>query len=58
MGLQALVMTLTIPLLVAIYTWNYARWAGKQQLYRGAVGLYLLAAATLVVPFLVMWRTS
>ncbi|MDB4895244.1 MAG: hypothetical protein JWN15_1506, partial [Firmicutes bacterium] len=44
------------PLLVAIYTYNYARWAGKQGLRRGAVGLYVLALAAVVVPgWLLFW---
>jgi hypothetical protein len=44
------------PLLVTIYTYNYARWAGKQGLRRGAVGLYLLALGTLVAPaWLLLW---
>jgi len=39
-----------VPALVGIYTCNYGRWAWQQGLRWGAVGLYLLAAATVVVP--------
>lgn len=42
--------TFLVPVLVSIYTYNYGRWAWKQGLRRGAVGLYLLAAATILVP--------
>lgn len=48
-------LTLAVPLVTAIYTWNYARWAWREKAYRGAVGLFLLAVATLVVPALVLW---
>lgn len=48
MSLKALI--LAVPLLVAIYTWNYARWAWRHELKRGAVGLALLAVATLALP--------
>lgn len=51
-------MIVLVPLLVAIYTFNYARWAWKRKLRRGAIGLFLLAASTLVVPVWVVWRNS
>jgi hypothetical protein len=38
------------PILVAVYTYNYARWAHKQGLRRGAVGLALLALLTVLIP--------
>lgn len=58
MGVQALLTTMTIPLLVAIYTFNYGRWAAKRDLVRGAVGLYLLAAGAVGVPAFVLWWNS
>lgn len=48
-------VVLVIPLLVAIYTWNYGRWAWRQRLRLGAVGLYLLAVITAVVPAWILW---
>jgi hypothetical protein len=53
-----LILTFLIPVLVAFYTFNYARWAAKQKMRRGAIGLYLLAAATIAVPGFVYWWTS
>jgi hypothetical protein len=53
-----LVLSFLIPVLVAIYTLNYARWASRQRMWRGAVGLYLLAAASVLVPGFVFWWTS
>ncbi len=46
------------PLLVGLYTFNYARWAWQRQLRRGAIGLFLLAAAAVGVPGFVIWWTS
>jgi hypothetical protein len=48
-------LILLTPTLVAIYTLNFGRWAWKQKLRRGAVGLFLLAAATVLFPAFVMW---
>ncbi|MFO7274551.1 MAG: hypothetical protein DIU55_006755 [Bacillota bacterium] len=45
-------------LLVATYTLNYARWAWQRNLRLGAVGLVLLAVASVAVPLWVMWRLS
>ncbi|MFZ5815089.1 MAG: hypothetical protein ACOY93_07270 [Bacillota bacterium] len=45
---------LVIPLLAAIYTWNYGRWAWRQKLRLGGVGLYLLALLTVAVPLMVL----
>jgi hypothetical protein len=57
MSLIAILMTLLAPTLVAIYTYNYGRWAWKQELRLGAMGLFVLAAATFGVPvFLVWWQ--
>lgn len=50
--------TMLIPVLVAIYTWNYGRWAWKQGLRGGALGLFLLAAAAVGVPGFAIWFTS
>lgn len=58
MKLLSLGMTLLVPLLVAIYTWNYARWAWKRELKFGAVGLFLLSISTVVVPAMIMWWIS
>ena len=35
---------------VSIYTFNFARYTGRQKNIRGAVGLYVLAALTFVIP--------
>jgi hypothetical protein len=52
-------LTILLPaLLVAIYTFNYGRWAAKQKLTRGAVGLYLLALLTVAVPGFALWYTG
>ncbi len=48
-------VSLLIPVLVAVYTVNYGRWAWKRKLRRGAIGLYLLAAATVGIPGFVYW---
>lgn len=42
------------PLLVAIYTFNFGRWAWRQRLRLGAVGVFLLAGLTLAVPLMVL----
>lgn len=55
---MSLITTMLVPVLVAIYTWNYGRWAWKHGLHIGAVGLFLLAVATVGVPGLVIWLTN
>lgn len=50
----SVVLILLLPLLIAIYTFNYGRWAWRQRLWAGAVGVFLLAALTLAVPALVL----
>ena len=42
------------PVLVAIYTFNYGRWAWKQKYRFGAVGVFFLSVLTVVVPTLVL----
>lgn len=39
-----------LPALVGIYTCNYGRWAWRQGLRWSAVGLYVLAGASVVLP--------
>lgn len=39
-----------IPLFTAIYIGNYARWAWKRDYKRGALGLMLIAIATIALP--------
>jgi len=51
-------LTVFVTLLVAVYTINYARWAWRQRLRLGAVGLVLLAILTVAVPGWVMWFLS
>ncbi|HYG60763.1 MAG TPA: hypothetical protein VD902_22025 [Symbiobacteriaceae bacterium] len=58
MKIWSTLSTLAVPVLVAIYTWNYARWAARQSLVRGAAGLYLLAAACVAVPAFVYWWSA
>lgn len=55
---MSLIITVVIPLLAAIYTWNYARWAASRKLGRGAAGLYLLSVLTVAVPAYVVWWVS
>lgn len=45
-----MIFILTITIFAAIRTVNYGRWAGKQGNKRGALGLYLLALLTVVIP--------
>lgn len=58
MKLWTTATTLLPTWLVAIYTWNYGRWAARQGLPWGAFGLYLLAAACVAVPAFVYWFTA
>ncbi len=51
-------LTMLPPLLVAVYTWNYAKWAWQERYRLGAVGLYLLAMLTVAVPTLALWWNS
>lgn len=48
-------LALLVSALAAVYTANYARWAWRNRIYTGAVGLTLLALAAFVVPAWVMW---
>lgn len=52
-----LMVTMLVPVLVAVYTVNYGRWAWKQNLRLGAVGLFLLAALTVAAPGFAIWRS-
>lgn len=47
-------MYMLVPLLTAIYTVNYGRWAGRRGNRRGAWGLYVLAVLTVAVPLVVL----
>jgi hypothetical protein len=49
-------LSLTPPLLVAIYTINYGRWAWQRQYKAGAIGLFILAALTVAVPGFILLR--
>lgn len=51
-------LVILVTALVAVYTMNYARWAWRQRLRLGAVGLVLLALAAVGVPLWVMWYLS
>lgn len=35
---------------VAVYTFNFGRWAWQKKNYRGAIGLFILALITMTVP--------
>lgn len=50
MSFGALIATIVIPALTALYTWNYARWAWRHKLKRGALGLAVLALGTIALP--------
>jgi len=54
----SLIMTMLVPVLAAVYTANYARWAWRERYRLGAVGLFLLALLTVLVPTLVLWLTA
>jgi len=43
-------MLMLVPLLVSIYTFNFGRWLARRGYRWGALGVYLLALLTLVVP--------
>lgn len=49
---------LLLPVMVAVYTLNYSRWAWRHQLRRGAVGLTVLAVSTVALPAFVLWIHS
>ena len=49
---------MAVPLGAAIYTINFGRWAWKHENYRGAIGLYLLAALTVGLPLVILLRPS
>lgn len=57
MSALVLVLTYGVPVLVAIYTWNYARWAWRKERKRGAVGLALIAIATVALPLYMLYRS-
>jgi len=42
---------------VAIYTFNFGRWAWKHENRKGAIGLFLLAAATAVFPLYLLYTS-
>lgn len=44
-----------IPVLVALYTANYAKWAWQRQYRLGAVGLGALAILSVMIPGWVLW---
>lgn len=46
----AIILGITLVMLTVIKLVNYGRWAGKNNNRRGAVGLYLLALFTLLIP--------
>lgn len=58
MNLLVPLVASVIPLLVGLYTFNYARWATKQKLRRASIGLYLLAFAAVGVPYYVLFFTG
>lgn len=43
---------------VAVYTFNFARWAWQKKNYRGAIGLSILALITLTVPLGLLFLRS
>lgn len=55
---MSLLMSMAVPILAAIYTYNYGRWAARKGLGPGAAGLYLLSFLTVVVPAYVFWFVS
>lgn len=55
---MSVLFSLGVPLLAAIYTYNYGRWAARQGLAVGAAGLYFLSFLTVAVPAYVFWFVS
>lgn len=58
MQMLTFAMIMVPPVLVAVYTWNYGRWAMKHDLTWGGIGLYLLALLTVAAPALTLWWNS
>lgn len=52
---MSLLLSLLPPVLAAVYTINYARWAWARKLYPGSVGLVLLAVLAIALPGWVLW---
>lgn len=51
-----MLLIMAVPLLIAIYTVNYARWAWRQHYRLGALGLVVLALLTVGIPGYVLWQ--
>jgi hypothetical protein len=45
-----ILMLMTAPTLVAIYTVNFGRWLAKEGNIRGAIGVFIVAAICVVAP--------
>lgn len=58
MQILSIAVILLILLGIAVYTWNYGRWAWSQKLRVGAIGLYLLSLLTIAVPVMVLWYNA
>lgn len=56
-ALQIIVGTVGVTW-VTIYTASFGWVLWRKQNRRGAVGLFLLAAAAVIVPLLVLWKVS
>ncbi|HHX26260.1 MAG TPA: hypothetical protein GX721_06280 [Firmicutes bacterium] len=50
MRLSMILMLMTAPTLVAIYTVNFGRWLAKEGNIRGAIGVFIVAAICVVAP--------
>lgn len=48
--------TMIVPVLISIYTVNFGRWAWHTKNYRGAIGLFILAGLSTLVPFWLILR--
>lgn len=52
------VIIMAFPAGVAVYTANFGVWLWRRRYRRGAVGVFLLAAASFAVPLALLIRTS
>lgn len=50
MRFSTILMIMTMPTLVAVYTVNFGRWLKKKGNTRGAIGVFIVAAICVIAP--------
>jgi len=50
MRFSSIVVIMAAPTIVAIYTVNFGRWLRKKGNTRGAIGVFIIAAACIIAP--------